>query len=363
MSEKVTVPPIQIESALARIWDDLQGKNKMRACLFNMVIYTKKNKRDGYLQQVAEKVIQKFPSRIIFVSEDEHAKEKLLCSVSVLTANEGDSTIFCDLIEFEVSTDNRKRVPFAILPHLLPDLPIYLVWGDDPTKEDPLSFNLEQFATRTIFDSETAEFLMPYAKAIFKHLQHTKKDVADLNWARIESWRNLFASVFYSKEKLEALNKAKKIEISYNAIESSYLSHTKTQSIFLSCWLAAQLGWKCIRAMQDNQGLTLHFTTKSSEIPFYVKETKVEKVKPGRIVTLEIFYNDDDKLVFRRNLDHPHHIIIESCHKDVCELSAQQIFEKEVSGQSLVNEICHEGTSQHYLNMLSLISEIPKGNI
>lgn len=361
---KQEVQPVDIEKTLNEIWKDLQGKNKMRACLYNMIIYAKKDRRAGYLQKIAQKTIEKFPSRIIFIIEDQKTKEDYIKSnVSVLQANEGESEIFCDFIEIEISSSYRKRVPFAILPHLLPDLPLYVLWGDDPSKEDSLSFNLEKFATRTIFDSESADSLIDFANAIFKHQKLTNTDIADLNWARIEDWRNLFASTFYSKEQLELLKQTKEINISFNCIDSPFFSHTKTQSIFLGAWIAAQLNWKCTQVFEKKNELVFEFNCDNSSKIIRLIPATVENLRPGRIVMLEIMLPNEHRKVFKRKHDFPHHIIIESCNKDVCELSSQHIFEREESGKSLVHEICHEGTSQHYINMLLLISNIEKGNI
>lgn len=130
-----------------------------------------------------------------------------------------------------------------ILPHILPDLPIYLVHADDPTNENPVAEKLEHLAHRIIFDSEAACDLPAYAKAVLSHNERCHADVADLNWARTEGWRQLFASVFKGRECLEDIRHAKRIQIRYNSLETDYLCHTNVQSIYLQGWLAVQLGW------------------------------------------------------------------------------------------------------------------------
>ena len=113
------VHPGKIESELERIWDSFQGTNKMRACLFNLIIYAKKSQRIDYLTQIAQKVIEKFPSRIIFITFDDKASnQELKTAVSVMTADEGENEIACDLIEIAVCKTHYPRVPFVILPHL-----------------------------------------------------------------------------------------------------------------------------------------------------------------------------------------------------------------------------------------------------
>lgn len=57
-----TIHPADIESELEKIWDSLQGTNKMRACLFNLIIYAKKSQRIGYLNEMAQKLSRNFPA-------------------------------------------------------------------------------------------------------------------------------------------------------------------------------------------------------------------------------------------------------------------------------------------------------------
>jgi len=359
MSEKLIVSACQVEDRLEKIMEKLQGKNKMRASLFNMVVYAKKNQRDAYYREIIQKLIERFPSRILFVIENTESKNIMELSVSVLSAAEGESSIVCDLIEIEVASDRRKEVPFAILPHLLPDLPIYLLWGDDPSKEDPLSFNLERLAHRTIFDSEVTDELFSYAKAIYKHMENTRSQIADLNWGRIENWRNLISSLFHSESLLRQFENCDHIDIYYNDLPTPYISHTKTQSIFLIFWIAAQFQWKCKRYEYEKDATIAEFTTKNRSIIVRFIPKKIELLKSGRIVQMDVFLTQDEKVSIARNKELLHHIIIQTCHGNACEMTSQQIFEKEESGQSVINEICHDKTSQHYLNMLSLILDIP----
>ena len=70
MSSEYIVEPSKIENQLNLIWDLLRGKGKTRASLFNLVIYTEKNTRVDYLYKIAQKLIERFPSRILFVTID-----------------------------------------------------------------------------------------------------------------------------------------------------------------------------------------------------------------------------------------------------------------------------------------------------
>jgi len=354
-----TIHPADIESELDRIWDSLQGSNKMRACLFNLIIYAKKCQRVGYLNQIAQKVIEKFPSRVIFITYDDTcSNQDLLTSVSVMTADEGEYEIACDLIEVEVCSKDHPRVPFVILPHILPDLPIYLVHADDPSFENPIAEKLEHLADRIIFDSEAACDLPAFAKAVLSHDLQCGADVADLNWARIEGWRQLFANVFKSSEELERLKHANKISIRFNSKETDYLCHTNIQSVYLQAWIAVQLGWTLKKVNSKGKHLTFQYEGEFGEIESVIIPDSSEEVSPGRLLLIEIETNREYRYAFKRNLKCPHHVMIEKSSPEFCSLPVNYVLDKDVSGQSLVKEICHKGTSFHYTKMLQLLSEI-----
>ena len=351
-----TIHPADIETELEKIWDSLQGTNKMRACLFNLIIYAKKSQRVGYLNEMAQKIIEKFPCRIIFVTYDEAcSSHELKTAVSVMTADEGEYEIACDLIEVEVCDKDHPKVPFVILPHILPDLPIYLVHADDPTFDNPIAQKLEHLAHRIIFDSEAAADLPAYAKAVLSHNERCNADIADLNWARTEGWRQLFASVFKGKECLEDIKHTKKIQIHYNSRETDYLCHTNVQAIYLQAWLSVQLGWTLKKA---SKGLSFQYAGEFGIIDVELIPDKMDAISPGRILSIEISTDRDIEYSFKRKEKCPHHVMIEKSSPELCSLPTNYVLDKDVSGQSLVKEICHKGTSTHYIKVLQLLSKI-----
>ena len=354
-----TIPPAKIEWELKRIWESLQGTNKMRACLFNLIIYARKGQRSGYLNEIAQKVIEKFPSRIIFITHDDKHQETILrTAVSVMTADAGENEIVCDLIEVDVCSKHQERVPFVILPHILPDLPVYLVHADDPTQNNPIAQKLEHFAHRIIFDSEAACNLPAFAQAVLKHNQKCQADIADLNWARIEGWRQLFASVFKSQDDLDQLKHATTIHLHYNSQVTDYLCHTNIQSIYLQSWIATQLDWSLKKITKENAQDTFSYQTEKGLVQVILHPSNTNEISPGRILSIEIETSQSYHYSFKRNMECPNHIIIEKSSPQFCCLPTHYVLDKDVSGQSLVKEICHKGTSQHYTQMLKLLSTI-----
>ncbi|MFS8563166.1 MAG: glucose-6-phosphate dehydrogenase assembly protein OpcA [Rhabdochlamydiaceae bacterium] len=335
-----------ISAELTRIWDSLESSNKMRASLFNLILFTQKNERAGYIRTIAQKVIERFPSRVIFITVDKNNEENTFkASASVMMGAKGEFDVVCDLIEFEATKVSQERIPFLILPHLIPDLPVYLVWAEDPVQENPLSYQLEKLATRLIFDSESTDNLAEFAKALLHHKSESHCDIADLNWARTENWRELIALTFYSPERLEQLKKAKTIKIVYNSRESPFFCHTKIQAIYLQGWIASQLEWS-LKTIEND---CFQYANTSVQLS---PEVNLD-LSPGAIISLDIVTQDGDHFSFCRNKTMPEQILMIFCDQEKCEIPSRYLFNKTQTGLSLVNEICHSGTSMHYLKLLN----------
>lgn len=354
-----SVTPGNIEPELERIWDSLQGTNKFHATLFNLIIFGKKYQRSGYLNNLAQRMIEKFPSRIIFVTvDDTHQGDLLSTSVSIMTADEGESELACDLINIEVAGDCVKRIPFLILPHILPDLPVYLVHASDPTKEDPLSYRIEPFATRVIYDSEASDSLSTFAKTVLTHKEKIGMQIADLNWGRTEGWRNLFADTFHTSDALHDLQNTKSITIHYNCIETEFYCHTKIQSIFLQAWLATRMHWNFEKVEAKERSTVFSYVSEHGPITVTLVPEKHEDLPPGRLACVEIESIEGNSYSFTRKEHCPHHIIIKKGTKQSCFLPSEHVFDRDESGASLVKEVCHSTMSEHFISVMNMIAGI-----
>ncbi len=353
------VSPADIQTELNRIWEELQTTNTTRASLFNLIFYTKENHRTAYIRRIAQKVIEKFPSRVIFVMSGQNASESYLkTEVSILTASKGEFDVACDYIQIETAGAADERVPFVVLPHLLPDLPVYLIWAEDPSKENSLSTQLSQFANRIIFDSESADDLPKFAKSALKQVDTAHCDIADLNWARIENWRDVFSMTFHSEDKLSQIDNAKKIQITYNSQETTFFCHTKIQSFYLQSWLACQLEWKFTSIQKENKELKILYAGKNGPIEVILSATSEKELPPGIILTVDVVTKSEEHFSFSRTKEALHQITMQYSTPSQCDLPCHYMSSKVEAGHSLVKEICHKGSSQHYLRVLNLIKEI-----
>jgi hypothetical protein len=363
MSSEYIVEPSKIESQLNLIWDLLRGKGKTRASLFNLVIYTEKNSRVDYLYKIAQKLIERFPSRVLFVTIDTSLPSKTLkTSVSAIASESPLNSVACDLINIVLSEDNKERAPFMILPHLLTDLPTYLLWGDDPTKKDPVSSPIEKLATRVIFDSETTEDLCDFARAALFHKTTYGSDIADLNWARTEGWRQLFAETFKSTDQLDSLHKATLIELVYNKRSTPFFCHTKIQALYLQSWIANQMSWTFSSVKHTDTCQEIFYNKSQGSICIRLNQCDDRELPPGAIVKILLKTEKQEEFKFERSKTSPHIIDIKYSTPTLCRLDAQFILDKYESGVTLVKEIFHKGTSSHYFSLLNALAAIHNKN-
>ncbi len=353
------VSPAEIQNELNRIWESLETTNVARACLFNLIFYTQKNHRTAYFQRVAQNVIEKFPSRVLFLTIDRDSKEDYIkTEVSILSSSKGEFDIACDYIQVATGGASNATIPFLVLPHILPDLPVYLILAEDPSKDDPLCYQLEQFANRLIVDSEATDNLPRFAKGILAHYEKSQFDIADLNWARIESWREMLSNAFHSREKLEKIQQAKQIKITYNSQATPFFCHTQIQAIYLQAWLACQLDWKFEDLRKNKESFSFHYTGKNGPIEIAVTAVQHTTLPPGLILSIDLLSSNEESFTFVRDNQLLHQITYQHSTPDHCDLPSHYIFTKAESGHSLVKEICHKGTSEHFLKVLNLLKDM-----
>lgn len=335
MTIQQIVTPDRIEPELQRIWEELSKENKMRASLFNLIIYHRYSERTDYFRNIASKLIQQYPCRVLFISEDLKG-DYLKTAVSIAMPKGKESTFACDQIDIGVAGSGVEQVPFLLLAHLLPDLPITLLWTEDPCKPHPLFKPLCKMSHRIIFDSESADDLSCFTKRVLD-LANRGFEVADLNWARTEGWRDLLAFLFESPEHINALSRLSHIHLAYNNRSTEFFCHLKVQSTYLIAWLKARLQWK-------------------KNLPeIKIQEVTWDKLGPGTIVAVHLETTQKESFDCCRIQERYHSVLIQTSTAEKCDLPYQFLLGQAATGQSLIQEICKKGTSIHFLQTLQAL--------
>lgn len=316
--------------------------HQIKGHLFNLIIYTHEKKRAEYFKEMIQGLIQKFPSRVIYICAEKNSKNEFLEIAS-------DS----EEVTISVSWNKLSEVSFSILPRLTADLPIYLVWGQDPTSESVLLPHLEKLADRLIFDTECAVDLQVFCKKMLQKIDTLNTEFMDISWAEISGWRDVITKVFHSDEKIRYLNQCEKIRIKYNQLDDPYLSHDAVQAIYLQGWISAQLGWKFQSIVEEDE---IHKITYENKTVSLLAQER-PSLPPGQI--FEISFEDKNYLKTTLTFaDKQSKVFVYVSSNDHCQVPYSLQMAPFQKGLTAMKEMFYFNPSTHYRNMLSTVSQI-----
>lgn len=354
MNTSKNIPIDQIEAELSRLWEAEGETNKIKACLFNLIIYTDEKRRTEYFWDMVHKVIEKYPSRIIFIEAGHPDSHHLGVNVSNLRINKNGALIACDQITIEVGAEMLERVPFTILPLLIPDLPVYLLWGQDPAQEKSILPELLRVANRLIFDAECSKNLPTFSKKVLEHMESMPGEVMDINWALTSGWRDVLAQVFTSKNKYEQLKRCRTLKVIYNDRSTDWIHKRDIPAIYLQAWLASRLDWKATSVRDD----TLTYDSKEGPVTVQLVPLTREGIFPGNILSVEFASQDDRFISIQRQGTLPK-VAIHVSTLQQCDLPYTLPLPDFRQGIAFLREIFFEKTGDHYKQMLKTIAETP----
>jgi glucose-6-phosphate dehydrogenase assembly protein OpcA len=355
MDKTIEVKIPAIESELSRLWDEKNNK-EIRACLFTLIIYTSDIQRAHYFKDLMQSIVEKFPCRIIFVQESKDNND-LKVSVATQVISEGNALFGCDQINIEAPSKDLERVPSIVIPHLVPDLPVYLIWAQDPSFKDKILSQLAKVSTRLIFDAECSTNLQDFSKKILELLENCPIETMDMNWAFLSGWRTVLTSTFDSPEKIHELQMAHLIHITYNFHPTNYIRGSETLAIYLQGWIAAQMGWKFLSTTDDDKIRTLKYTNGSNEVVLTLQQEGSYELPCGSIVDVEISTEEDHLFTLHRQPTLAK-VVVHISSLEKCELPFTLPLPNFRRGFSFVNALFYDHPGPHYRNMLKMISQV-----
>lgn len=348
-----------IEKELNRGDDASKAGKGAKACLFNLIIYGHEERRVKYLEELVESILDKFPCRIIFIQGNkESASSYFRVKVSrVLSGQTSGAGVACDQIVIEASQDQLVRVPFLINAHMVPDLPVYLLWGQNPFEEREIFPYLQGYAKRVIFDSECADDLGLFCKEMQTNLEALKMDVMDINWALVSNWRDVVGEVFDSPDKLQHLYDCKSMIIQYNSCKTDTALHPEARALYLQGWLAGSFNWQYKKIERFHDDVVISYLGPKHPVIVGLSPQHAPELPLGAIISLEITTTDHHHyLISRKNGLQQVDVHISS--QDTCELPFALSLPNIHKGLSFMREIFFNTLGDHYRQTLKSISTI-----
>jgi hypothetical protein len=337
-----------------------QGQNLIKASLFNLIVVADTLKQALRAQELVKIVTEKFPSRVIFVQVDEASQSDFFHAVdSVQCVGIGTTRVCFDQLVIETSPSQLHKVPFIVLPNIMPDLPVFMLLSTVPTREQVILPQLEKYTTRVVFDSDQIDNIKLFSSDMLALLRDAHSDFIDINWAKTKAWREVIGRTFKDAQSIDLLNQSKLIQISYCSPQTQGQPKMQLQAVYLQAWIAAQLGWNLLGIEKDDGVLRLsyHTQTHSSNQPITVslvpKDT--EALDRGALYSVEILTHSDWHFLISH--DGPSsQVTIHASNPERCEMPYTLHLSNYQKGTALVNEIFYQPPSEHYANMLSALN-------
>lgn len=330
---------------------------QQKAALFNLVIYAHEARRVAYFEELIRTILVKFPCRILFIQADSEEQEHFLVEVTGVMSGVGKEQTLCDQITIKSSKKQMARVPSLLYPALLPDLPLYLLWGQSPFEEHLIFPSLQPYASRVIIDAECFDSLSLFCRQMEANLKLLKMDLMDMNWALVSNWRDLLYKIFNSSEKIELLPKLKSAIIKYNSYTTETIKHPEIRALYLQAWLAACLECRYRKAETFENNLLISYFGKS--YPFVVALEPMEEShrRPGSIVEVSLTFVTGDSIWIWSHPTAAQALVHESS-VETCALPYTLPLPNVYAGSAFLNEILYQRAGEDYHNMLRMISQL-----
>lgn len=349
-----------IDQELQSLWNAEQGEKKIHASLFTLIFYMQKTDRKSFYDNLVKSVLSKFPCRVILIVEEQTPGQMYLkTTVNSETIGSGESQIYCEIIQIEAAGQLMERVPFIILPHILPDLPVYLLWAQDPATENAVLPHLEPFANRIIFDSESTSDLQQYSQAVLALIKRFHCAIGDLHWSAISGWRRVFAQIFDNQDAFLSLVQSKMIRIYFNQSGLDFHRHPELQACYLQAWIASRVNWKIqnIERIEGNTRIT--YRRPMDELAVLMIPQDNSSLPPGTILSIEIESERNKGFYTLKRHPQTRQVFVQYSDKERCDLPLHYYLPGNQEGQEIVEEIFYPSGTKHYKDMLEVLSTLP----
>jgi glucose-6-phosphate dehydrogenase assembly protein OpcA len=220
------------------------------------------------------------PSRSIVVlaqpSDDEPAIDARLSAHCHIAPGLEGQVCFED-VELTVGGRAARHLHSVVLPLLVPDLPVYSWWSGDLLGDLHILDEVLDASDRFIVDSTRFSDARLGLPCLASLAQRTATAVSDLNWARLDPWRQLIAQFFDSPGLRPYLD-------SLTAVDIEHVAGSAAQASLLTGWLAARLGWQPEGA--DNEAYRLRSAAGSVRVSLRARPSP--DGEPGSLLAVRL---------------------------------------------------------------------------
>ncbi len=274
-----------IERELTTFWQNIAGSESnvavLRATTLNLIIMVRGKTDYEHARDLVPKITTHHPGRIILVYMDPDRQTKDMSAriaIYCQPPHNSGKQICCEYINLVTGDNDVQHVYGAVLPLLLPDLPVFLYAPDRHLLRERMLEHFVKISTRMIVHLPaklTGHSMLELTNRI---LDLKGTNVSDLAWSQLTTWREALAQFFDTKKSLEQLNRLSSLSITTSASPNSM------HAMLLMSWLASRLGWQFANRSSE-QHFTVHYNDHILDINLFSVSSKVEN---GGLLRVEL---------------------------------------------------------------------------
>ena len=232
-----------------------------RPCVMTLVAVASSEAEERRAQRAARQIGKLHPAQLVVIRDQPELRPGQIDGAIVTDTHrpESASAVQCELVMLRVRGAAGEHLAALVDPLLPSGVPTYLWWVGTPP------FGKREFTDALrICDSlviDSSRFEAPYRSFMelteLGESSHHKLGVADLQWARLEPWRETVAQFFAPADRRLFMNGISEVGVDYVGEGRG----NRVGASLLIGWLASAVGWKLVRAAAGGGGVVAaHFS-------------------------------------------------------------------------------------------------------
>lgn len=239
------------------------GRPIARASVLNLIVYAEREEHARRAARSISDLALRHPSRAIVVVADRGARDGIENKIEMhcrLPIADGARLVCYEQILVRAHGDVEDRLASALIPLLVPDLPVFLWWTGTPPLGSRSFGDLVHLADRLVVDSADfarPELTLPVIARISDEARG-RFGLTDLNWTRLTPWREIATSFFDVPAWRLFLDGITGIRVGF-AVDMDGRDIHPSQALLFVGWLASRLGWRPLETLAPSEAGGLLF--------------------------------------------------------------------------------------------------------
>jgi glucose-6-phosphate dehydrogenase assembly protein OpcA len=274
----VPVEVSAIEPELRRLWKTASSREGeaavIRACSCNLVVFARDRFEAEALLPILAEISQWHPCRSLIAcreSEEEdaghpatphmHAWISAQCSVPFA----GGPQVCSEVITLSARSIAATDLLNTVVGLLIPDLRVFIYWRSFNEQDRGPIEHIARFAHTLIVDSHATKDDPAARDRLMELLLHPPAGIAvrDLNWARLNAWRDVVAQFFDNPALRHEVFEISEVEIERDI---ALTGNIPTRTLLLTGWLANRLGWRIVSTERRDDQWISNWRSRSGDV-------------------------------------------------------------------------------------------------